>query len=136
MPTCGDILDIDLTAGASERRAFDEAAARFVLGGRGLDVLELWRRTDTDPLSPSNPLILAAGLLTGSGAPSASRVQVTARSPLTGLLASSNIGGGVGFAMRSAGISALVLHGRAPHFSSVTFLKSIIHSHTVSGLPV
>jgi len=88
VPTFGDILDIDLTTGASERRPFDEAAARFVLDGRGLDALELWRRTsaDTDPLSPSNPLILAAGLLSGSGAPSASRVQISARSPLTGLL--------------------------------------------------
>ncbi len=122
MPDFGDILDIDLTSGAGKRRPFDEAAARFMLGGRGLGALELWRRTtaDTDPLSPSNPLILAAGLLTGSGAPTAARMQVTARSPLTGLLGSSNIGGGFGFAMRSAGIAALVLHGRAPHFSSLS----------------
>lgn len=123
MPTFGDILDLDLTTGASERRPFDEAAARFVLGGRRLDALELWRRTsaDTDPLSPSNPLILAAGLLTGSGAPSSSRVQISARSPLTGLLGSSNIGDGFGFAMRSAGIAALVVRGRAPNFSSLSF---------------
>jgi len=93
----------------------------MLLGGRGLGALELWRRTnaETDPLSPSNPLILAAGLLTGSGAPSASRLQVTARSPLTGLLGSSNIGGGFGFALRSAGVMALILHGRAPRFSAL-----------------
>jgi len=115
----GDILEIDLTTGASERRALDEDAVRLTLGGRGLGVRELWENTEagTDPLSPANPLILAAGLLTGTGAPTASRVQLTARSPLTGLLGSSNIGGGFGFALRASGLSALVLRGRAPEFS-------------------
>lgn len=125
MPHFGDILDIDLTTGASERTPLDEAAVRTILGGRGYGALELWKKTgsETDPLSPANPLILAAGLLTGSGAPSASRVQVTARSPLTGLLGSSNIGGGFGFAMHGAGIAALVLRGRAPHFSALTIAR-------------
>ncbi len=122
MTLFGDILDVDLTTGAFERRPFDAASARFVLGGRGLGAVELWRKTEpgTDPLSPANPLILANGLLTGSGAPSASRLQVTARSPLTGLLGSSSIGGGFGFAMHAAGVAALVLRGRAPRFSSLT----------------
>lgn len=125
MPHFGDILDIDLTTGASERTPLDEAAVRTILGGRGYGALELSKKTgsETDPLSPANPLILAAGLLTGSGAPSASRVQVTARSPLTGLLGSSNIGGGFGFAMHGAGIAALVLRGRAPHFSALTIAR-------------
>lgn len=122
MPDFGDILEIDLTTGATERRPLDETTVRSTLGGRGLSARELWRLTSaaTDPLSPANPFILAAGLLTGGGAPSASRVQVTARSPLTGLLGSSNVGGEFGFAMRSAGIAALVVRGRAPRFSSLT----------------
>ena len=121
----GDCLEIDLTTGASERTPLDEATVCGILGGRGFGVLDLWKNTDrdTDPLGPDNPLILAAGLLTGSGAPSASRVQVTARSPLTGLLGSSNIGGGFGFAMHAAGIAVLVLRGRAPSFSALTIAR-------------
>jgi len=132
----GDILDIDLTTGASERTPLDEATVRSILGGRGYGVLELWEKTasGTDALSPANPLILAAGLLTGSGAPSASRVQITARSPLTGLLGSSNIGGGFGFAMHSAGIAVLVLRGRAPQFSSLTIARDGVELLDARGL--
>ena len=136
MPQFGDILDIDLTTGASARTPLDEATVRCILGGRGYGVLELWKKTgiDTDPLGPANPLILAAGLLTGSGAPSASRVQVTARSPLTGLLGSSNVGGGFGFAMHAAGIAALVLRGRAQHFSSLTIAREGVELLDARGL--
>lgn len=136
MTNLGDILDIDLATGAGTRRPFDEAAARAILGGRGFGVLELWRSTGpgTDPLSPSNPLILAPGLLTGTGAPTASRLQVTARSPLTGLLGSSNVGGGFGFALRAAGLAALVLHGAAPRFSWLSLSPSGIELHDARDL--
>ena len=46
-------------------------------------------------------------------------MQLTARSPLTGLLGSSNVGGDFGFALRAAGLSALVLRGRAPRLSAL-----------------
>ncbi|RPI30155.1 MAG: hypothetical protein EHM52_03770, partial [Actinomycetota bacterium] len=136
MTHLGDILDIDLATGAGTRRPFDEAAARSILGGRGFGVLELWRSTGpgTDPLSPSNPLILAPGLLTGTGAPTASRLQVTARSPLTGLLGSSNVGGGFGFALHAAGLAALVLHGTAPRFSWLSLSPSGVELHDARDL--
>ncbi|MEE4276179.1 MAG: aldehyde ferredoxin oxidoreductase family protein [Thermoleophilia bacterium] len=136
MTHLGDILDIDLATGAGTRRPFDEAAARSILGGRGFGVLELWRSTGpgTDPLSPSNPLILAPGLLTGTGAPTASRLQVTARSPLTGLLGSSNVGGGFGFALADAGLAALVLHGAAPRFSWLSLSPSGVELHDARDL--
>jgi aldehyde:ferredoxin oxidoreductase len=136
MAHLGDILDIDLATGTSRRRPFDETTARRILGGRGFGVLELWRQTDerTDPLSPSNPLILAPGLLTGTGAPTASRLQVTARSPLTGVLGSSNVGGGFGFALRSAGVAALVLHGAAPRLSWLSLSPGGFELHDARDL--
>ena len=136
MTRLGDILDIDLATGAAARRPFDETTARSILGGRGFGVLELWRETGahTDPLSPSNPLILAAGLLTGTGAPTASRLQVTARSPLTGLLGSSNVGGDFGFALRAAGVTALVLHGAAPRFSWLSLAPEGAELHDARDL--
>ena len=71
MSRFGDVLDFDLTTGQQSRHPVDEASVRFVLGGRGYGVRELWSRTTaaTLPLSPENPLILATGLLTGSGVP-------------------------------------------------------------------
>lgn len=136
MTHLGDILDIDLTTGATTRRPFDEATARLVLGGRGFGALELWRSScpETDPLGPSNPLILAPGLLTGTGAPTASRLQITARSPLTGLLGSSNVGGGIGFALRAAGVAALVLRGAAPRFSWLSLTADGVEIHDARDL--
>ena len=136
MAHLGDILDVDLATGAASRRPFDEATAAAILGGRGFGILELWRSTgpDTEPLSPSNPLILAAGLLTGTGAPTASRLQVTARSPLTGLLGSSNVGGGFGLALRTAGVAALVLHGAAPHFCWLSLSPEGVELHDARDL--
>ncbi len=136
MSQFGDVLEIDLTTGVSARRALDGDTVRLVLGGRGLGVRELWEYTKagTDPMSPANPLILAAGLLTGTGAPTASRVQLTARSPLTGFLGSSNIGGGFGFAMRASGLAALVLRGRAPEFSWLSIDPEGVELHDARDL--
>jgi aldehyde:ferredoxin oxidoreductase len=111
----GDILDVDLTTGAVTRRRPDDDGLRAVLGGRGFVARLLLDETgsDVDPLSPANPLLVFTGLLTGTRAPTSSRVHVGARSPLTGLLGSSNVGGEVGRALRRNGVFGIVLRGRA-----------------------
>ena len=136
MNRIGDILRIDLSTGACERTPYDEVTARRVLGGRGFGIDELQREAGAaaDPLSPENPLVLAPGLLVGSGAPSASRVQLTARSPLTGFLGSSNVGGDFGFALRAAGLSALVLRGRAPRLSALWIVDGRVEVRAAADL--
>ncbi len=103
-----------------ERRTFvvesldGELTSRF-LGGRGLAAWLLMRFAPRgcDPLGPENPLIVSAGLLTGTMATASARVNFAARSPLTGLLGSSNLGGAFGPEMRWAGFEHLVIRGRA-----------------------
>jgi aldehyde:ferredoxin oxidoreductase len=67
-----------------------------------------------DPLGPDNLLVVAPGLLTGGPAPTASRVHLGARSPLTGLLGSSSIGGDLGEPLAAARVAALAVRGAAP----------------------
>jgi len=67
----------------------------------------------TDPLSPNNPLIIGTGLLTGTGAPNSGRHSVTCKSPESGILGDSNIGGFLGPELRYAGIDRLIITGRA-----------------------
>ena len=62
---------------------------------------------------PGNILIFSCGLLTGTAAPSSSRLHINALTPLTGLMGSSSVGGGVGGALRSCGIQSLIMTGRA-----------------------
>lgn len=115
MRPLGDILDVDLTARTTARRPLDEAVVRRVLLGRGLNSLTLFGEVGAEvgPLDAANPLLFTCGLLTGTQAPSAARVQVSARSPLTGLLGSSSVGGTVGPAFRANGVQSLQIAGRA-----------------------
>ena len=66
-----------------------------------------------DPLGPENVVVISTGPLTGTGAPSSARFNISALSPLTGLVASSNCGGPFGTYLKRAGYDALVLTGAA-----------------------
>ncbi|MHB8869443.1 MAG: aldehyde ferredoxin oxidoreductase family protein [Thermoleophilia bacterium] len=115
MRALGDILHVDLAAPSVARRPVDPAVLRRVLLGRGLNSLTLLENigAEVEPLDAANPLLFTCGLLTGTQAPSAARLQVSARSPLTGLLGSSSVGGTVGPALRANGVQSLQVTGRA-----------------------
>ena len=110
------LLVVDLTTEEIECTYLPEALARQFLGGRGINawLLAQYVGPETDPLGPENVLALSCGLLTGTDAPSSSRLHVSARSPLTGLLGSSNVGGHFGAKLRAAGVQTLLIRGCAP----------------------
>ena len=66
-----------------------------------------------DPLSPDNVLLIGAGLLTGIPALGSGRCDIAAKSPITGALGDSNIGGFFAPEMRMAGFDHLVIKGKA-----------------------
>lgn len=88
---------------------------RKFVGGRGLNMYYLYKylKPGTDALAPENPLILGTGILTGTGAPNSARHSVTTKSPESGILGDSNIGGFFGSEMRYAGIDRLLVTGKA-----------------------
>ena len=110
-----EMLVVDLTTEEIARTDLPESLARRFLGGRGVNAWLLARHVGpgTDPLGPGNVLALSCGLLTGTQAPASSRLHVSARSPLTGLLGSSNVGGHFGAELRAAGVGTLLIKGRA-----------------------
>lgn len=109
------IITIDLTQGRVGETEFTEQMARMTLGGFGfnVDVLQHNLPPDADALGPENILIISRGLLTGTAAPSSSRIHLNALSPLSGLMGSSNIGGFLGVRMREMGLVGLIITGRA-----------------------
>lgn len=106
---------VDLGSGSVQVFATPHELVRRYLGGRGLNMFYLWGflRHRPEPLSPENPLIIGTGLLTGTPSPSASRLNVSARSPETGILGDSNMGGFFGPRLRAAGFDRLIITGRA-----------------------
>lgn len=115
MEFLGRILDINLSTGTWEFQPFPVKLTWLYLGGRGFNVKYLYDNLprDVDPLSPENILLFSCGLLTGTAAPSSSRLHINARSPLTGILGSSNVGGGFGAQLRACGIQSLIIRGKA-----------------------
>jgi len=109
------LLLVNLTTEEIRRTDLPESLLRRFLGGRGINAWLLAEQVgpEVDPLGPGNVLALSCGLLTGTEAPSSSRLHVSARSPLTGLLGSSNVGGHFGAELRAAGVQTLLITGRA-----------------------
>jgi len=116
MAFSGKILDINLSTATWKILPLPRKLTRQYLGGRGYNVHFLFHNlsSDVDPLSPENLLLFSGGLLTGTAAPSSARLHINARSPLTGILGSSNVGGGFGATLRSCGIQTLIVRGKAP----------------------
>ena len=84
------------------------------LGGRGLTSAIVADEVPATchPLSAENKLVLAPGILTGTGAPCAGRLSAGAKSPLTGTIKEANSGGMAALALAALGIKALVIEGQ------------------------
>ena len=86
------------------------------LGGRGLTstMVNAEVPPKCDPLGPENKLIFAPGLLSGTTLPNTSRLSIGAKSPLTGGIKESNVGGTVATALGRLGITAIIVEGQTP----------------------
>ena len=109
------IAYIDLSTGEVETAPIPVEMRRLYLGGRGLDIYLLYNHLQpgVDPLGPENVLLISAGLLTATLASASARTHIAAKSPLTGFLGSSNMGGFFGPELRWAGFDHLVIRGKA-----------------------
>ena len=85
------------------------------LGGRALTSVVIAEEVPPRawPLGVENKLVLAPGLLGGSGASSSGRLSLGAKSPLTGTIKESNVGGRPGQQMAQLGVEALIFEGVA-----------------------
>jgi len=111
----GKILRVDLSSRKWRFEEIDSDLIRMYLGGIGLASKILYEETgpQTQPLSPENVVIVSAGMLNGTDAPTSYRSEVTTKSPLTGIVGSGNFGGLFGSKLRRAGFEAVVLTGKS-----------------------
>lgn len=111
----GKILRVDLTSRSATVEDLPAKVARDFIGGAGLGIKYLYDEVEpgTDALGPDNKLIFASGPFTGTTIPCASRMSVTAKSPLTGAVGMSLTGGFFPAELRFAGYDALIIEGKA-----------------------
>lgn len=84
------------------------------VGNRGLVAKVMINEVNPqcDPLGPENKLIVCTGLLAGSALSTVNRVSVGGKSPLTGGIKESNVGGNLGFLLASHGIKMFIFEDK------------------------
>ena len=108
------LIRVDMTEG---KVLVEELTPEYgSLGGRALTSAIVANEVPPlcHPLDPSNKLVVAAGLLAGTTCANAGRLSVGGKSPLTGGIKESNVGGNVAMKLGKLGIAGVVLEGQAP----------------------
>ncbi|NOR24939.1 MAG: aldehyde ferredoxin oxidoreductase [Desulforhopalus sp.] len=105
------------------------------LGGRALTSIMVNNEVPAtaDPLGSDNKLIFAPGYFSGTSLVNTGRLSVGAKSPLTGGIKESNVGGTVAFSLAKLGIKAVIVEGKATDDNY--FLLNIEAENRVSLIP-
>lgn len=108
------VARIDLTNRTVSYEGINEDDARKYIGARGLGVKYLLDNgPEIDPNSPENMLALVNGPLTGTEVTMSGRLAFVTKSPLTGTVTDSHMGGWSAARLRWAGFDALLITGKA-----------------------
>jgi aldehyde:ferredoxin oxidoreductase len=112
----GTVLRVDLGAGTAKTEPLNMEWAERYLGGKGLLLRYMWEYVPpaVDPWAPENPVFLVTGPFAGTSVSTASRLVVGAKSPTTGILDDSYVGGSFAPEMKFAGYDLIVIGGKAP----------------------
>ena len=126
------ILRVDMATGTITSEVTE--AAFTGMGGRALTSFFINKEVPPmcDPLGPENKLIFAPGYLSGTSFINSSRLSVGAKSPLTGGIKESNVGGTIASDLGNIGISAIIIEGKSE--KSQSFILKIDKSGNASLL--
>jgi aldehyde:ferredoxin oxidoreductase len=111
----GKILRINLSNRSIKTERIYDRFCRMYIGGAGFVTYYLWKelKPGIDALSADNKLIFALGPISGLQIPGADRNCVGAKSPLTGGIAKSEVGGYWASELKRAGYDAIIIEGKA-----------------------
>jgi aldehyde:ferredoxin oxidoreductase len=130
----GKALYVDLSANKSWTRDLSpEFLSRFI-GGRGLGVELMKDFFRLDPYDPTMPLIFAVGPLCGTPAPASTRMSVVSRSPLTGTITDSSVGGVFPIKLKATGYDCVIVTGKAAAPVYISIKEDIVQIRDASAL--
>ncbi len=111
----GKLLRVDLSRKSFKAETLPRRWPRKFLGGMGFATALLFSETKKglNPLNTENKLIVAPGLLTGTGISTASKTLFITKSPLTGGFGKASAGASIGPAFKKAGYDFLVIEGKS-----------------------
>ena len=132
----GRVLQINLSTGDVTDYPWTDKDRELYIGGKTMAAKILY---DTltgreNAYSEENPLVISTGPLTGTGAPSSSRFNISSLSPQTGFISSSNCGGTFGYHLKRAGIDALIITGRREERTWIEIDNGSVTFHNADDL--
>jgi len=109
----GRTVTVDLGDRRVEQAPLSEELVSSYVGARGINAKHLYDLVDAsaDPLGGENYVIVGAGALSGTTAPSSGRTTLTTKSPATGIYLKGSVGGHFSLALKFAGFDELLLTG-------------------------
>jgi len=125
----GKLIRINLSQGKSQIEDVPETLMKSFLGGRGIAAKYLYDelKPGVEPLAADNKLIFMMGPLGATTAMSVSRTALVTKSPLTGAIAKSIMGGNFGAYLKFAGFDGIIVEGEAQKPSYIHIDKDGIH---------
>ena len=132
----GRIVKIDLSTRKITDYPWSDRERELFIGGKimAAKILADNLTGKEEPLSSENMIVIATGPLTGTGAPSSNRFDISTISPQTGIMASSNSGGNFGYYLKKAGYDALILTGRCEKPSWLEIYNDSFVFHDADGI--
>ena len=132
----GKILRVDLSALTSKEEKLPDKIVKDYLGGAGFAIKYIYDevKPGTPALGKDNKLIFAVGPLTATGAPCASRMAVTAKSPLTGAMGMALAGGMFPAEMKMAGYDMIIIEGKAEKPTYISIKDNEVKFHSAAKL--
>ena len=110
----GKVMLVDLSTETVTEYPWSDEERELYLGGKIMAARILCDHLTgkETAFSEENWIVISTGPLSGTGAPSSARFNISALSPQTGILASSNCGGSFGLYLKRAGYDAIILKGK------------------------
>jgi len=132
----GKILKVDLGTGEMADVEIPERIYRDFLGGSGLAARLFFdaRGWEAEPLSPENPLMIMLGPLSGLSLPGVSRLEICARSPLTGIWGESCMGGHFAPQLKGTGYDGIIFVGASEKPVYLYLTEKVKELRDASGL--
>lgn len=132
----GRVLRVDLSSKSSRAEELQPEWPHKFLGGMGFASMLLFKETKKglDALGADNKLIVAPGLLTGTGIPTASKTLFVAKSPLTGGFGKASAGASIGPALKKAGYDLLVIEGESSEPAVLSIADNVVEVNGAKDL--
>jgi len=110
----GKVMQVDLGTQSVSEYPWTDRERDLYIGGKMMAarILADHFTGKERAFSEENLIVITTGPLTGTGAPSSSRFNISTLSPQTGIITSSNCGGSFGYHLKKAGYDALILRGK------------------------